>query len=1109
MANVPYSAFEAAISQQQQQRLSQGAPTAPGAPTQDFGSYQLSLPAGLNTNPGPHEATNLWEDFVSGLETSTSGLIARQENPDLLMAEQPDRVARLLHTAGQVLGDLPTYAVGALAGGAVGGPFGAGAASFGLTEGIRSWLTQQYDQGETRRSVADRLTATAWAAAKGATIGAATAGTGALLAKGFEAGVGILGSEALSNPLVQAGIINAGELSSMVTVSNALEGHLPAPGDFLDAAIVLGGFKAAHVLSGRLKAIYERTGIKPDKVSQDALSDTELHVDVTNEQSQAVPPPYRGAEKGPMQLLTPEQYKKMFQQPFQEPSSKAKVRQERQINTEHWEQPDAFKEAVARLANVRKAEMRAAADPQTLNEISVRSRVLLEDMAGHDALPGGKNWREYQAKHPLDFAAEVDARRAILEYTTSEWTRTAQEIAAKKASGGEITADEIAHARVLMDRIAMAADVFNGRKAEAGRALRVLREARSLADSHEFLKSEFEKMIQEEGGIDAQIAAQEFAAHIKDPGDLVRAVATPTFWDKLNYIVKSFLVSGLRTHEVNLMSNLSFAAIRVPESQLASIIGYLRRTNPEEHVRMTEGLSVTYGMIYGAMKAVRAGNRTLQTDMAENGKLGGIIKALTDVRDTTKVETGSKYTGKIGPPIKGPIGKILGIPFKLLSVGDAFTGTMNVYATIYQLATRKAINAGFTPGSRGFFHFAEDIVRNVEKHPDILEAAEQARRLYNFQEKGGPWVKALMKLRHDIPVLNIMPLPFLQTPAAIFREFFRRTPAAPFVRQWREDWKAGGGRRDMAYAQMAMGTSLSLLAFLMARNGALTGGGHPDPNVRNAWRAAGWQPYAIRSGDTFYSISRYEPIATLFGMTADVAESWDLMRAGEQDKAWKSLTWAFSNVVANKTWLKSLSTLVNAIASPDEYAESWLESLTTMAVPQIVGQSAQMMDPYVREVNGITDAVRARIPGFRETLAVRRDIWGQPIEAYPGVFPTAPTSKSQVSQDPVRREAARLGVGQPSAPNSMSAGSLLGIPARLDLTAQQKDVFGKVAGETAYSIMNQVVHSPMWSQMHPLVQRQMFVKAFNIGRRRAAIMALPPQQRLQALQILRQEYNLQ
>ena len=76
---------------------------------------------------------------------------------------------------------------------------------------------------------------------------------------------------------------------------------------------------------------------------------------------------------------------------------------------------------------------------------------------------------------------------------------------------------------------------------------------------------------------------------------------------------------------------------------------------------------------------------------------------------------------------------------------------------------------------------------------------------------------------------------------------------------------------------------------------------------------------------------------------------------------------AFAQAVTNKTFLKGFVSTVQAVADPERYMEKVGRDFVGSFVPGAVSQVAYWLDPSVREVNSIVDAVISRIPFARET----------------------------------------------------------------------------------------------------------------------------------------------
>jgi hypothetical protein len=431
------------------------------------------------------------------------------------------------------------------------------------------------------------------------------------------------------------------------------------------------------------------------------------------------------------------------------------------------------------------------------------------------------------------------------------------------------------------------------------------------------------------------------------------------------------------------------------------------------------------------------------------------------------------------------------VPFRLLSTADAFFRVTNERGEMYALASREAVKEGFNPATREFRERVLELAANPTVKMEQAVDAAGARFTFNMPlgEKGQAVQAVIRKLHLEWAV------PFVQTPANVFKEMVRLTPAAPIIGEWREAFAKGGAARDQAIAEMVVGTSVGTAVFAFALSGHISGAGDPDPKKRAVAMAAGWQPYSIKVGDTWYSYQRLQPVGTLMGMAADMASVWDNLTPDESDKIPKILSTAFANAVTNQTFLQGIANIVNALSDPSRFGPKFVQSMAGSAVPAIVAQPAQMMDPYQREVDSVMDAVRARIPGLRDDLFPKRDPYGEPIEAKDRMGMVTPITQSVQSGDKVRKEAARLEVGVAKAPDSIElpAGrdSKLG---KVELTPEQQDVFAGESGRLAYRVLTDLVNSPTWDNMPDVAQRAAMQQVFEKARVAGRAAAVGPEQ---------------
>jgi hypothetical protein len=205
---------------------------------------------------------------------------------------------------------------------------------------------------------------------------------------------------------------------------------------------------------------------------------------------------------------------------------------------------------------------------------------------------------------------------------------------------------------------------------------------------------------------------------------------------------------------------------------------------------------------------------------------------------------------------------------------------------------------------------------------------------------------------------------------------------------------------------------------------------------------------------------------------------------------------AVSNAITSQTFLQGLTLLLNAVTAPDQKMGTFLQGLAGSVVPGLVSQTNQVLDPYQRQINSMLDAVKARIPGVSESLPPKRDMFGEPISATRRALGMTPVTVTTESDDKVRLEAARLGIGVAKTPNSIQ------MPAKgdrklgkVELSPQQKDVFAETKGKLALQMLTPYVNSPTWDLMPDMQQEMIYKKVFEIANEYASKKAVSQDQR--------------
>jgi hypothetical protein len=216
-----------------------------------------------------------------------------------------------------------------------------------------------------------------------------------------------------------------------------------------------------------------------------------------------------------------------------------------------------------------------------------------------------------------------------------------------------------------------------------------------------------------------------------------------------------------------------------------------------------------------------------------------------------------------------------------------------------------------------------------------------------------------------------------------------------------------------------VGTGIQLAVYQLAKQNLITGSGPTEKNKREALYRTGWQPYSVKIGDKYYSYFRLEPFGTILGLAADFTELTQNMDEDEKNYVFDKIAMSIGRNLSSKTFLQGISNVVNVITDPTRYGENWIEQLAGSAVPAtgLMNWASRTIDPNLREVHGILDAIKYRIPGVSKTLPARQDIWGEEIKKE-GITKgiggdiwraVSPVQVSTAKEDEVESELSRLG----------------------------------------------------------------------------------------------------
>jgi hypothetical protein len=313
----------------------------------------------------------------------------------------------------------------------------------------------------------------------------------------------------------------------------------------------------------------------------------------------------------------------------------------------------------------------------------------------------------------------------------------------------------------------------------------------------------------------------------------------------------------------------------------------------------------------------------------------------------------------------------------------------------------------------------------------------------------GRFGKILQNATRTIPPLKFF-IPFVTTPVNVLQFASRRvgydpiagvlgyhshkvrklglTKVAETQNRFISDMLSGDPlRKADAVGRVAAGVGVASVVVPLAMNQfdleagmAITGRGPIDPDERAAWKAAGFQEYSIRVGDTYYSYNRLDPFAMMLGIVADITQYSHFNESDDNDDTITGLALAVVSSIGsnftNKTYTQGISDIIDLARGEDENKMATiLNRLKGSFVPNLLAQTTAAIDPELKEIRDGVDAAMSRTPWGSDKVEPKRDVLGRTRNRDKalgadllGTWMNSwmPITTSEISRDPVLRELA-------------------------------------------------------------------------------------------------------
>lgn len=254
-------------------------------------------------------------------------------------------------------------------------------------------------------------------------------------------------------------------------------------------------------------------------------------------------------------------------------------------------------------------------------------------------------------------------------------------------------------------------------------------------------------------------------------------------------------------------------------------------------------------------------------------------------------------------------------------------------------------------------------------------------------------------------------VPFSQVPASVATRIIDRTPLG-IAKEAVQQYKDGNfDQRAMAEA-IGNGTfapGVIATGYALSKNGDIAGNYPTDPKEQELWKMEGKQANSVKIGNRWYSLNYMQPFGVLLGIGAQAHTDAKAGKSPEEIIANASGTAAKS--VESQSFLQGINGVLSAVNDPQRSAQKYVTTTASSAVPNFIRTSARATDPLQRDAKGVVQGVESAIPGLREGLPAKQDVFGRDLPAVDTPLNqfANPTRPSRVrGQDNVTQELRRL-----------------------------------------------------------------------------------------------------
>jgi hypothetical protein len=454
---------------------------------------------------------------------------------------------------------------------------------------------------------------------------------------------------------------------------------------------------------------------------------------------------------------------------------------------------------------------------------------------------------------------------------------------------------------------------------------------------------------------------------------------------------KAGLLSGIKTQGGNFVSNATFGALHNISNPIAAGVDKLISLKTGERTKTATLRGIGQGTSHG----LGTGLDTMKTGIDARNIGGG------------KYEIHGELNFK-NPVIQNVFGKTSNLVFRGMNAADQPFYYAALKNNLADLAKADGINKGLH-GAELEQHIINTMNNPTTKIAETAKLAAQKAVL----AQDSKIASSLTQFTQNHPAAQIL-APFIKVPTNFLTRTLDYTPVGA-IKEVTKQIQAG--KLDQRALSEAIGeaTTGSAVIYLGAQlaNHNLLSGQYPQNDQKEAarWKAEGIQPNSVKIGRTWIGLNYLGPVGLLFGAGKDYIDA-----AKRGDNGFMQALTGFGKNLTGQSFLTGFSGFANAINDPQRSAKSFVNSQAGSIVPTWSADLANLTDRFQREANTVTQSIESRIPGARNTLPVKQDVYGNQLTQRTGAVNQLlnPLKPSDQRGNTVINEVSRLHSADPN-----------------------------------------------------------------------------------------------